>query len=71
MFQAPFEPRRTSCFEFFSVVQTGISKVTKPQRRQEEEEAMDATPQAEDVGLSAERYMAPASCRSNINNSST
>ncbi|XP_023808962.1 DNA replication licensing factor MCM3 [Oryzias latipes] len=36
-------------------IQTGISKVTKPQRRQEEEEAMDATPQAEDVELSAER----------------
>uniref|UniRef100_A0A3P9LU04 DNA replication licensing factor MCM3 n=1 Tax=Oryzias latipes TaxID=8090 RepID=A0A3P9LU04_ORYLA len=52
-------------------IQTGISKVTKPQRRQEEEEAMDATPQAEDVELSAERYMAPASCRSNIQNSST
>uniref|UniRef100_A0A3P9GY40 DNA replication licensing factor MCM3 n=2 Tax=Oryzias latipes TaxID=8090 RepID=A0A3P9GY40_ORYLA len=36
-------------------IQTGISKVTKPQQRLEEEEAMDATPQAEDVELSAER----------------
>ncbi|RVE55976.1 hypothetical protein OJAV_G00231500 [Oryzias javanicus] len=36
-------------------IQTGISKATKPQRRQEEEEAMDATPQADDAELSAER----------------
>uniref|UniRef100_A0A3B3C9J5 DNA replication licensing factor MCM3 n=1 Tax=Oryzias melastigma TaxID=30732 RepID=A0A3B3C9J5_ORYME len=45
-------------------IQSGISKATKPQRREEEDEAMDATPQAEGAELSAERYVAPPSCRS-------
>ncbi|XP_024147519.1 DNA replication licensing factor MCM3 [Oryzias melastigma] len=36
-------------------IQSGISKATKPQRREEEDEAMDATPQAEGAELSAER----------------